>query len=1023
MPARIGTRGGGSAPRPLSIGLAVAAVLAVAVAAFGSATARASGCENSWADSKGGSWFNAENWSRKAVPAAGEEVCITEPGTYTVQMTEATATVSVKSLTLGAASGTQTLAVGSTCSVNAVLATSSGLAVTANGAVTLTNGDGCGNSVTLSGPITSAGSITSVHANGGERSLQGSLTNTGVLNINTVTRFNGVKTALDNEGALNVAEGVTLGVSGENSVTNGAGGSISGTGNGAVVLTGGAASFTEGAGTTSGSKPVIVEDGAVTYSGAGAGTIALRGAGKLAGTSSAGQTLLLESTCSKNASVTASAGFVNGGAISMTNGDGCGNHVTLTLSGGSLQNSGSLTTVPANGGERNLQGNLLNTGTLNIDATTHFNGSKGALTNEGTLNVAEGKALQVSAEGSVSNLTGGKIAATGNGVVTVAGAGTSFTEGAGTTSGAQPVILEDSALDYAGSGESAISLRGGSSLAGNLSAGQSLSVQSTCGKNAALSIGSSLTSAGAVTLTNGDGCGNNVAVNVASGATLTNSGTLTVEHANGGSRALSGRFANTATMLVNSQTSLSGAESQLAQKGSLTIATGLSLLASGGAAVANEAGTVTGTGTGALVVTAGTFTEGAGKTSGSRPMIVEDGTLTYSGSGEGPVSLRGTTTLNGAPAAGQTLSLESTCSKNVSLSLPAGATNAGSIVLTNGDGCANNVTVQIGAGQQLVNTGTITTVAAIGGGRTITGSLANSGTLAIEANTTYGGTGTVLTNTGTISIAEGRTLHVVEHSEILNEAGSIAATGSGVMLLAGGAFQEKAGTVVGTQPVVIEDGTLAYTGKGAGVIALRGASKVSGVPVKEVATFPNKGQTLELQSTCSKNASISAASFTNAGTIVLTNGDGCGNNVTFSLAGGTLTNKATIKAEHAAGGGRTIEAPVVNEKTVGVSVGGTLKVQGSYTQTKKGTYAPGVNTGLSAGLLTVSGTATLEGSLSLAQTKGLTATEGQKVAVLGAASLSGTFTKLKKVKIAKTKPALKFNPVYSGSGVSLEVGA
>ncbi len=115
--------------------------------------------------------------------------------------------MSVKSLTIGGTSGTQTLAVGSSCSVNAVLTTTAGISNGAQGAITLTNGDGCGDSVTVIGPITNAGTITSEPAHGGARSLQGNLTNTGTLAINANTAFNGTSTLLTNEGAIDVAEG------------------------------------------------------------------------------------------------------------------------------------------------------------------------------------------------------------------------------------------------------------------------------------------------------------------------------------------------------------------------------------------------------------------------------------------------------------------------------------------------------------------------------------------------------------------------------------------------------------------------------------------------------------------------------------------------------------------------------------------------------------------------------------------------------------------------------------------------
>jgi fibronectin-binding autotransporter adhesin len=1008
--------------RLIGIGLALAAVFALAV--WAPTQAHAGGCENSWTSSKGGSWFAAENWSKKAVPTSSEDVCITEAGTYAVEMTETSTTVTVKSLTVGAASGTQTLIEASSCSLNATLTTTNGLTIGAHGALTMTNGDGCGTSVSLFGTVGNSGTITTVPAHGGERSLQGDLTNSGTLNVTGTTVFNGAKKTLTNQGAIDLSEGTQLQITGENAVTNATGGKVLATGTGAVVLSGAATTFTEGAGTTSGTRPVIVEDGSLDYTGAGEGPIALRGAGKLAGTSSAGQSLALESTCAKNTPVTAPAGFANGGTLTLTNGDGCGTSVALTVSGGSLSNSGTITTLPGAGGERTIQGTVGNTGTINVNATSNLNGGKSSLSNQGTINLAEGRALLVSAESSVTNGSGGKIVGTGTGAIVIFGAGTSFVQGAGTISGAKPVILEDSSLTYTGSGAGPIALRGASALAGNLSAGQLLALESTCSKHVSVTIPASLTNGGSITMTNGDGCGDNASIAVSSGATLTNSGTLTSEPgAAGGARGLTGHLTNTGTLAINTATTINGAESVLANKAALNIATGVGLVMSGGAATLNENGTIAAAGSGALVQLGGSFTEGAGKTSGSKPVILEDASLSYSGSGEGPISVRGASSLAGNTAAGQSLALESTCSKHAVLTIASSLTNGGSIKMTSGDGCANNTTIAVSSGATLTNSGTITTEKGVGGVRAITGNLANAGTFAVNAGTAFAGSGATLLNSGAIAIAEGLTLAVSGPATVTSSAGTITAAGSGQLLETGGTFNQGAGKAVGIQPVVIEDGALDYTGTGAGTIALRGTSTATGALVKGAVSFPNTGQTLSLQSTCVKHATVTTGPFTNLGAIVMTSGDGCGNNVTVSLGAGTLTNKGTVKAETPHGGARTIEAALVNEKTVTVLAGANLKVQGTYTQSKKGTYATGVAGPSSSGLLSASGAASIAGSLSVLQAKGFLASEGQTFGVLSSSALTGTFSKLKGNKVAKSKPPLKYNPVYSGTGVTLKVGA
>ena len=110
------------------------------------------------------------------------------------------------------------------------------------------------------------------------------------------------------------------------------------------------------------------------------------------------------------------------------------------------------------GGARTLQGNITNKGTLAINASTSYNGASADLTNEGAINVAEGKQLNVSNSGSVTNGTGGKIAAGLTGNVFLEPKST-FTEGAGTTSGTKLVIVDDSALPRHRRSASTIALR------------------------------------------------------------------------------------------------------------------------------------------------------------------------------------------------------------------------------------------------------------------------------------------------------------------------------------------------------------------------------------------------------------------------------------------------------------------------------------------------------------------------------------------------------------------------------------
>jgi fibronectin-binding autotransporter adhesin len=990
---------------------AIAAI--VGLWALTPSVAHASGCTNSWKSATSGSWFEGANWSKGTVPAAEEEVCITVSGTYTVTLAQTTGgTVSVGSLTVGGETGAQTLVVGSTCSANAALSTTSGLANGTHGAVTLTNSDGCGDSVTLSGPITNAGTLTSEPAHGGQRTIQGNLTNTGTLAINVNTSYNGKGAALANEGALDLAEGTALTVSNEGSVTNGAGGKIAATGS-ADVLVGSGTSFTEGAGTTSGTKPVIVDDATLIYTGTGASTIALHGASKLSGNLAAAQSLSIESTCGENVTATTEASFTNAGSITLTNSEGCGNNAALAIAAGTLTNSGKLTTEPAHGGQRTIQGNITNTGTLAIKVNTSYNGKGAALDNEGALNLAEGIALTVSNEGSVTNGSGGSISGGATSDVTM-GSGTKFVENAGTTTGTKPVIVDDATLSYTGAGKSLIALHGASKLSGSLAAAQSLSIESTCGEHATATAEASFTNAGSITLTNSEGCGNNATLTLTSG-TLTNTGKIATEVGVGGARTLQGNLTNTGTLTINANTAYNGAKALLSNEGAINVAEGKQLTVSDEGSVVNGAGgKVSATAGGDLFMGSGTsFSQGAGTTAGGQPVIVDDATLDYTGTGASLIALRGTSTLSGNLAAEQSLTLQSTCGEHATITAGASFTNAGTITLTNTEGCGNNETLTVSSGT-LTNTGKIITEPGVGGARTLAGNLTNKGTITIKANTTYNGAGAKLINEGPINIASGVLLTVTGSPTVTNAAGGvIGASGSGAYFQTGGTFNEGLGATTGLEPVVLDDLTLNETEHGSGPIALRGTSTLTG--------DVRSGQELTLESTCGEHATITAAgSFFSFGTIEFTNAEGCGNNVTLNLKGGTFTNGATLSIDNPHGGVRQIEGNVINNSVVSLAAGETLKVTGNYTQGAAGRLKTFLASSSSFGALSVSGTATLAGDLVVRQTPPFKGSLGESFPILSGATVTGTFAAAV-IEDQINFAGLYYKPTYSSTGMTLVV--
>jgi hypothetical protein len=90
-----------------------------------------------WTNVTGGNWSVAANWDPNSVPGASDSALITAAGTYTVTLD---ISPTVGGITLGGASGTQTLAMnGQTLSLNG------GFTVNANGSYTLNSGKLVGN--------------------------------------------------------------------------------------------------------------------------------------------------------------------------------------------------------------------------------------------------------------------------------------------------------------------------------------------------------------------------------------------------------------------------------------------------------------------------------------------------------------------------------------------------------------------------------------------------------------------------------------------------------------------------------------------------------------------------------------------------------------------------------------------------------------------------------------------------------------------------------------------------------------
>jgi len=623
-------------------------------------------------------------------------------------------------------------------------------------------------------------------------------------------------------------------------------------------------------------------------------------------------------------------------------------------------------------------------------------------------------ALEANSGASVADEAGGSVDTTGNGVLVVTGAGDTYTQGAGSTAGTTPVDIINANLAYTGAGASSIFMQGtNNSLSGNLSAGQSLTIENTCSGNELVTAAAGFSSAGTITLTNTPStCGYGDTLAVTAG-TLTNTGTINTEKSQGGTRYLQGNLTNKGNLNINTGTLFNAKETTLTNEGTISIAEGVPLEANNSTSVLNGTGaTIATTGNGVLAVAGAgsTFTEGAGKTSGTTPVDIVNANLAYSGAGASSIFMQGTSnTLSGNLASGQSLTIENTCSGSETVTAAASFTNGGTITLTNTAAtCGYSDEIALGTAT-LTNTGTIVTEKSQGGTRILYGNLINKGTINVNNETSDNAPGASFVNEGAVNLAA--TFELSNSPTVKNEAGTIAGATIGTLSQSGGTFDQGAGKETGTTPVLIKHGTLDYTGKGTGTITLRGTSD-------SLAGNLNKGQILMLENSCEGNNEIIAAgAFVNSGTIDMVS-TGCGYAVTLNVGGLTITNKGTINIEHGAGGSRAIKGAIVNEKTLYLKEE-SLSLSGNLTNAKKGTFEEYIPGPSGAGTLSAGGAVALEGALKVVlKKKTYVPVKGEHFTLIEGTAVTGTFTKVTGNIYKKT---LEFKPVYSPAQFKLEV--
>lgn len=884
------------------------AALILAIGPIGGASAAT--CDTSWGN-QDGDWTKPSNWSNGLPGANGPNVCITEPGTYTIHVTARAgdfnnSIASAPNLILGGASGKQTIAITGTFTdqtASGSLAVGSGT-IGANGQIVLSSNDPnhvAGASICAGDPgVVNEGVIAFEPGSGGGRTMQGKVTNKGAFNVNTDTVIPGSHSCGGNNltnagGTVNIATGKTLDATDTFAQSSGTTNV-----NGALAFHGGI--FTASGGSFTGNNPVLTDPLTFSPSG-GTGTFVVRGSSAFGSNIGSGITVIGEGTETLNTSL----GFrietkpaTNAGTIKLTSSD-AGHSASLFAPDGdanALTNTGTIETQQGSGGGRTLGLGITNApaGTIKIGGSTDGSCCSGSLKlkNEGTLTIDAGKTFSLG--GAPFTQTGGTTAV--NGAMTGEGNST-FTLSGGSFTGNAPVLTGKILALSTGSG--AFVLHGQSSFATSIGPNITLTVEGTATENGVLGsrdTADGATNAGTIKLTSAD-AGHRAELYAydSDADSLKNAGTIETLTGSGGGRTLGLGIANQATGTIKIGADTDGSccsgSLKLANAGTLTIDAnktfslgGAPFTQTGGTTAVN--GALTGVGNSLFSVSGGTFTGNAPVLTGKQiALSAGSGTFVYHGFGDFFSSI----------GPNITLVVEGTATENAVLHENGGAnhsTNAGTIRLTSTDAGHTAELYSADANpDSLINSGKIELQQGAGGARWLGQAITNTstGTIAVNANTS--GFFLRIANAGTLSVATGKTLSSVE--TLTQTAGAMAVDGA---LNASNPVNLQGGTLRGTGTVtasaVNNTGATVHPGNSPGLLSITGnyTQGAGGKLATEIAGGAPGGGYSRLA--VSGNATLN-------GTLdITTNGFTPAADQTFQIltTGGTRTGTFSSKAVH-----------------------------------------------------------------------------------------------------------------------------
>ena len=384
-----------------------------------------------------------------------------------------------------------------------------GTSVTDNGTVAMTPST---NGYTWLGgsPLTVAASAHfTTSGTGNPAYLRANITNNGTVSIGAANTLQDQNTATTNNASFTVASGGNLSLNaGSDTFTNAGTLTVSGS------LTESAGTYTQTSGSIVG-NPVVITGGTIVDT-AGTGAIDVKGGASLSGDIPLGQTVTIDgSSTSVTLSLTGTSVTDNGSLVMTPTVDG------YTWLGGSpvtVASGASLTTTGA-GNPAYLRDNITNNGTVSIGAANTLQDQNTATSNNASFTVASGGNLAVTGGGTFTNA--GTLTDTGS----FSQNGGTYTQTSGSIVGRPVVITGGTIVDTAGTG--AIDVQGGAAFSGNIPTGQTVTIDGAA-TSVVLNVTSPVTDNGTVAFaptSNGYALVQGSPITVASGGILTTTGT------------------------------------------------------------------------------------------------------------------------------------------------------------------------------------------------------------------------------------------------------------------------------------------------------------------------------------------------------------------------------------------------------------------------------------------------------------------------------------------------------------------